>query len=102
MNDLVACGADGFVLEPSIDMKYNAEKYGKTYVIVGNTDSRALLSGGKEEIEAGVRRCIEIGKDCPGYFLIVGNHIPPNTPVESAFYYNEMYKRTGFVNDIKI
>lgn len=93
VDDIAACGADGFVLEPSTNMKYIAEKYGKTHVIVGNADTRVLLSGGKEEIEAEVRRCIEIGKDCPGYFLAVGNHIPPNTPVENALYYNEMYEK---------
>jgi hypothetical protein len=33
-----------------------------------------------------------IGKPCPGFFLAVGNHIPPNTPVESCLYYDEVYK----------
>jgi len=33
-----------------------------------------------------------IGKGCAGFFMAVGNHIPPNTPVESALYYNEVYE----------
>ena len=33
-----------------------------------------------------------IGKDCPGFFMAVGNHIPSNTPVENALYYNACYE----------
>ena len=27
-----------------------------------------------------------------GFFMAVGNHIPANTPVENALYYNEVYE----------
>ena len=93
IDDLAKCGMQGFVLEPTTDMRSMAEKYGKTHVIVGNADTRVLLSGSKDDIEREVKRCIDIGKNCPGYFLAVGNHIPPNTPVENALYYDEMYRK---------
>ena len=93
IDDIAMCGVDGFVLEPTTDMKYMAEKYGKTHVIVGNADTRILLNGTKEDIEVEVKRCMDIGKACPGFFMAVGNHIPPNTPVENALYYNEMYEK---------
>jgi len=93
IDDLVACGVDGFVLEPTTDMNYIAEKYGKTHVFIGNADTRILLLGTKEDIRAEVERCISIGKDCPGFFLAVGNHIPSNTPVDNALYYNECYEK---------
>ncbi len=35
---------------------------------------------------------MNIGKSCPGFIMAVGNHIPPNTPVENALYYNEVYE----------
>lgn len=35
----------------------------------------------------------DYGFMCPGYFMAVGNHIPPNTPVENALYYDEMYRK---------
>lgn len=91
-DDIVDCGAHGFIIEPTNDMEYFAEKYGKTHVFVGNADTRVLLSGTKEQIRAEVERCMAIGKNCPGYFLSVGNHIPANTPVENALYYNEVYE----------
>ncbi len=92
IDDIVHCGVHGFVLEPTTDMKYIADKYGKTHVFVGNADTRILLSGTKKEIRAEVERCMAIGKGCPGFFMAVGNHIPANTPVENAIYYNEVYE----------
>jgi len=84
IDDLAEAGVHGFCLEPATDMAAIAERYGKTHFFVGNADTRILLSGTREAIAEEVRRCMAIGKDCPGFFLAVGNHIPPNTPVASA------------------
>jgi hypothetical protein len=92
IDDVAACGVHGFVLEPSTDMAYIAEKYGRTHVFIGNADTRILLTGTREEIRAEVERCMAIGKGCPGYFMAVGNHIPSNTPVDRALYYNQAYE----------
>jgi hypothetical protein len=92
IDDIVECGVNGFILEPMTDMSYVAEKYGKTHVFIGNADTRILLNGTKEEIRLEVERCMDIGKKYPGFFMAVGNHIPPNTPVENAIYYNEVYE----------
>ncbi len=92
IDDLADCGVHGFVLEPWTDMAYIAEKYGQTHVFIGNADTRILLNGSKDEIRAEVQRCMDIGKPCPGFFMAVGNHIPANTPVENALYYNQVYE----------
>jgi uroporphyrinogen-III decarboxylase len=92
IDDLAQAGVDGFVFEPMTDLGLIAERYGRTHFLIGNADTRILLSGSREEIRAEVERCIGIGRDCPGYFLAVGNHIPANTPVENALYYNECYE----------
>lgn len=92
LDDVVNSGVDGVVLEPTTDMEYFAKKYGKTHAFVGNADTRILLDGTKEQIRAEVQRCMDIGKDCPGFVMAVGNHIPPNTPVENALYYNAVYE----------
>ncbi|MCP4166641.1 MAG: hypothetical protein GY759_12220 [Chloroflexi bacterium] len=93
IDDIAACGVHGFVFEPMTDLDYIVKRYGQTHVIVGNADTRVLLWGTKPEIRAEVERCIQLGRDCPGYFLAVGNHIPANTPVENALYYNEVYEQ---------
>ncbi len=92
IDDLAQCGVNGFVMEPMTDMGYIAEKYGRTHVFIGNADTRILLNGSREEIRAEVERCMAIGKPCPGFFLAVGNHIPPNTPADNVMYYQEVYE----------
>ena len=92
VDDLAQAGVDGFAFEPWTSLETIVSQYGQTHVIIGNVDTRILLSGTKAEIRADVERCINLGRDCPGFFLAVGNHIPPNTPVENALYYNEVYE----------
>lgn len=92
VDDIAATGVHGFVFEPLTDLKYIVERYGQTHVIVGNADTRVLLSGSRDAIRAEVERCMSLGRNCPGYFMAVGNHIPANTPVESALYYNQVYE----------
>ena len=93
VDDIAACSVNGFVMEPCTDMSYICEKYGSTHVIVGNAETRILLCGDKDDIENEVKRCIALGRDCPGYFMAVGNHIPPNTPVDNCLYYNDFYEK---------
>jgi uroporphyrinogen-III decarboxylase len=95
IDDIAVSGINAFVMEPATDMAYIAEKYGKTHSFVGNADTRVLLSGSKEAIRREVKRCMDIGKMCPGFFMAVGNHIPPNTPVDSVLWYNEAYEEMG-------
>ena len=92
IDDIAACGVHGFVLEPTTDMGTIAERYGKTHVFIGNADCRILLSGSRAAIRGEVERCMRIGKRCPGFFMAVGNHIPPNTPVDNVLYYNDVYE----------
>jgi hypothetical protein len=92
-DDIVACGADALVMEPLSDMALFAGRYGKTRGFVGNADTRVLLHGSKEDIYREVGRCMRIGEGCPGFIMAVGNHIPQNTPVDNALYYNEAYEK---------
>lgn len=93
VDDIADCGFHGFVLEPTTDMAYIAQKYGKTHAFIGNADTRVLLMGSRDDIYREVKRCMDIGKNCPGFFMAVGNHIPANTPVDNAMWYNECYEK---------
>lgn len=96
IDDIAATGVHGFVFEPMTDLEYVVERYGQTHVIIGNADTRVLLLGSREQIRAEVERCMRLGRDCPGFFMAVGNHIPPNTPVENALYYNDVYEELSW------
>ena len=93
IDDIAACGINGFVLEPVTDMQAIADRYGKMHAFIGNADTKVLLTGTKQDIYDEVKRCMDIGKGCPGFVMAVGNHIPANTPVENALWYNECYEK---------
>lgn len=92
VDDIAAVGVHGFVFEPLTSLETVVERFGQTHAIVGNADTRILLTGPREAIRAEVERCISLGRNCPGFFMAVGNHIPANTPVENALYYNQIYE----------
>ena len=91
LDDVASCGNHGFWFECFTDLETVCRKFGKTHFIIGNGDARVLTFGTKEEIRADVMRCLDTGRDCPGYFMCVSGHIPPNVPVQNALYYNEIY-----------
>jgi uroporphyrinogen-III decarboxylase len=95
VDDIANAGADGFIFEPLTALEPIVEKYGQTKIIVGNVDCRALTFGTKDDIRAEVERCISLGRDCPGYFIAVGNHIPSNVPVENGLYYLDLIRELG-------
>jgi len=92
--DIAACGNHGFWFEIFTDLNYMTEKFGRSHFLIGNADTRILTFGTKQEIQAEVERCMSAGKKCPGYFMCVSGHIPPNVPVENAIYYNDVYMKT--------
>ena len=92
LDDLGAAGADGFVFEPLTDLAAVVRKFGKTHVIIGNADCRVLTFGSRDDVRREVKRCLDLGRSCPGYFFAVGNHIPPNVPIASAQACIEAYR----------
>lgn len=92
LRDIANAGVNGFVFEPLTSLETIVEEFGQTHVIIGNADTRILLLGTPEEIRAEVERCMLAGRSCPGFFMAVGNHIPPNTPVENCLIYNQVYE----------
>jgi hypothetical protein len=84
VDDVAEAGADGFIFEPVTDLDYVVKNYGRTHVIIGNADCRVLTFGSEEDSRAEVRRVMERGRDCPGYFFAVGNHMPDNIPLANC------------------
>ena len=92
---IAAAGADGFIFEPYTRLDTIVERYGKTHVIVGNVDTRILTFGTHDQIRAEVKRCADLGRDCPGYFFAVGNHIPYNVPIPAVECYLDAIREMG-------
>jgi uroporphyrinogen-III decarboxylase len=95
IDDLAEAGCDGFLFEPYTSLEHIVERYGQTKVIIGNVDTRILTFGDADKIRAEVKRCADLGRECPGYFFAVGNHIPYNVPIASIECYLEAIHEMG-------
>jgi hypothetical protein len=94
-DDIFACGADGIYGEPYTDLGTIARRYGQRKILWGNMDNRVLMSGDREAIRAEVDRCTAFGRECPGYFYGVTNHLPWNVPVDSMRFYFDYCREAG-------
>ncbi len=92
IDDIFQAGADGIGFEIFTSLDYAINKYGKDKVILGNADCRILQFGKKKDILREVKRCTEIGKNCPGYFMAITNHIANKIPVDNIEYYFECFE----------
>jgi len=95
IDDLAEAGSDGFIFEPYTSLEKIVERYGQTKVVIGNVDTRILTFGDADKIRAEVKRCADLGRECPGYFFAVGNHIPYNVPIASIECYLEAIHDMG-------
>jgi len=95
IDDIVEAGSDGFIFEPYTSLETIVERYGQSQVIIGNIDTRILTFGDHDKIRAEVKRCADLGRDCPGYFFAVGNHIPYNVPIPAVECYLEATEEMG-------
>jgi len=84
IDDLVEAGADGFMIEPFVDLKWLTTKYGKDKIIIGNIDTRILTFGDSRGIKKEVERCATTGVKCPGYFFKASGGIPNNIPLTNV------------------
>ncbi|MHC4562714.1 MAG: uroporphyrinogen decarboxylase family protein [Planctomycetota bacterium] len=89
--DVADCGVTGFWFEVFTDLEYMVERFGQTHVLIGNGDCRPLTFGTKDDVRREVHRCMDLGRDCPGYFMCINGHMPSNIPVENALYYYDVY-----------
>lgn len=83
MEDLAACGADGFIFEPTNNLDYVVERFGQTHCIVGSkVDCRTMTFGTWAQVKAEIDATLALARKCPGFMWAVGNHIPANVTDE--------------------
>lgn len=94
VDDIAACGADGFIFEPSNNLDVFVEKYGRTHCIVGSkVDCRTMAFDPWEKLKAEMDATLALAKRCPGFIWAVGNHIPANVTDETCERYMEYLKK---------
>jgi uroporphyrinogen-III decarboxylase len=95
IDDLFAVGVDGLIVDNYVELDPVIRKYGKEKVICGNVDSRILTEGSIESVKKEVKRCMDIGKKYPGYFIRAAGDLPHNIPLENIECYFDSCREMG-------
>jgi len=90
IDDIFAIGVDGIMVDCYNDLNAILKKHGENHPIVGNIDTLILTNGSYEDIKKEVKRCAEVGKKYPGYFLKAAGDLPHNIPIEKLKYYFDL------------
>lgn len=95
IDDIFAAGADGLIIDNYVDMGPVLDKYGSGKIICGNVDSRILTAGTMDDVRKEVKRCMDLGKQYPGYFIRAAGDLPHNIPLENIECYFDSCKELG-------
>ncbi len=87
--DIAQAGADGFIIEPLIDLDWLAQNYGQTHVVIGGVDTKVLERADPDGVWAEVERVMKAIGHCPGYFLNASGQLTHRIPVENLKAYLE-------------
>jgi hypothetical protein len=90
IDELMALGIDGVLIDNSNDLESILTRYGKDKVVIGNVNTLTLTTGTHDEISAEIRRCGDIGRDYPGFFFRAAGDLPHNIPVENMELYFDL------------
>jgi hypothetical protein len=82
VDDVFAAGADGLNFEYLVDLETVANKH-PDKILIGNFNNAAIAAGPSEKIEKEVRRCIEAGRQVPGFVANVGGGLTHQIPVSN-------------------
>jgi hypothetical protein len=92
---LIDAGADGFIIEPSVNMAKLAKRYGDTKVIIGNASTALISYGSVNDTVNEVKRCVAEAGQCAGYFFNATGGITHNMPLENVEAYFEACRTYG-------
>ncbi len=79
LEDIAACGADGFIFEPCNDLEMIVQKLGGEYMLAGSkVDCRTMSFGSWDQVKAEIDATLALTRGLSGHMFAVGNHIPAN------------------------
>ena len=83
LEDIAACGADGFIFEPCNDFEKIVRTLGGRHMLAGSkVDCRTMTFGTWEQVKAEIDATLALTRGMPGHLFAVGNHIPANVTDE--------------------
>lgn len=92
VDDIFATGADGILFDWTFDLDSTLKKYGKNKVLIGNADTQVLTFGTMEDVKKEVMRCVNAGREYPGYIMKCSNDLPHNIPLDNIACYFDTFR----------
>lgn len=88
LEDIAACGADGFIFEPSNDYEKIVKTFGGSHMLAGSAvDCRTMTFGTWKQVKAEIDKTLALTRGKPEIMFAVGNHIPANITNEMCLRY---------------
>jgi hypothetical protein len=95
VDDLFAIGIQGVMIDHTNDLAAILARHGGRRIVVGSIDTAILTRGHVDDIRTAVQRAMDLGRDCPGFFLKAAGDIPHNVPLENAYAYVNARREFG-------
>jgi hypothetical protein len=86
VDDVIACGADGVLSECYTNWREYARKH-PDKILMGDGDNRIIKTGDKDAIYKMAKEMSDFGRDLPGYFYCVSNHLTWDLPPDGVKHY---------------
>jgi hypothetical protein len=94
IDDLFALGVDGVMIDPTNDLRTVIDGHPDA-IVIGNADTLLLTHGSPQDVRREVARCVELGKDMPGYFLKASGDLPHTIPMANIGAYFQAKAELG-------
>jgi len=92
VDDIFGAGASGLNFEYLVDLQRLVEKW-PDKILIGNINSATVAHGTREQIEAEVTRCMEIGVKSPRFVVNIGGGITHDIAPQNLEIYLNIRKR---------
>jgi uroporphyrinogen decarboxylase len=95
MEDICSMGAIAISMDKPASLEKMFEVSAGRTVIIGNVPTGLFLDGTRREIEAEVKRCLDLGKDKGSYILATGCELSPRADIERVKWFSELATALG-------
>ncbi len=82
IDDLVETGCSGISIDSPTSLEKTVQAAEGKSVVIGNVPTDLFVMGTSEQMEADIRRCLDIAADKSGFILASGCEVPPNAEKE--------------------
>lgn len=95
MEDIVSSGAIAVSMDEPSSLEKMLEVSDGRCVVIGNVSTGVFVRGNRQDIEAEIRRCLEVARSHFGYILATGCEISPRGDLDKVKWFCEIAAELG-------